>query len=252
MTDLKQSVADLNAAIRQLSGARDRLQRRLDGADLAGAPSAQAPATELSVEFGGPIGGTPTPLVQPLVALVVGHEPKRPGAVNRRSGLSEYVFNNDLANAIRRNLRVRNFIKSEIVFRQPEGYGQLPSKINVMNPALVVSLHANAYNERATGTETLYYRASENGKRLASLIQAETVRALQLADRGVKAKSSEDRGGYLLANTKAPAVICEPFFIDNDSDLSVALSRKSELAEAVSRAIERYFGFGNLNLNPTT
>ncbi|MCP4503027.1 MAG: N-acetylmuramoyl-L-alanine amidase, partial [Deltaproteobacteria bacterium] len=116
-------------------------------------------------------------------------------------------------------------------------YRALPKQINEHHPDLVVSLHCNAFNKKATGTETLYYHASTEGKRMASLLQRKIVDVLGLADRGIKPKHSEDRGGYLLRETNAPCVLAEPFFIDNNKDLKIAQANHSDLVRAYADAI---------------
>lgn len=73
---------------------------------------------------------------------------------------------------------------------------------------------------------------------MAAILLNALVSELRLPDRGIKPKTSEDRGGYLLRYTKAPAVISEPFFIDNDQDLSVARSDLEGLARAYASAID--------------
>jgi N-acetylmuramoyl-L-alanine amidase len=89
-----------------------------------------------------------------------------------------------------------------------------------------------------SGTEVLYYHTSQKGKQMAEILQNHLVTYLGLKDRGIKPKSAEDRGGYLLRYTNAPCVIAEPFFIDNDQDLSVAMLNKSGLADAYIKAID--------------
>jgi len=51
---------------------------------------------------------------------------------------------------------------------------------------------------------------------MAKILNTQLVKALGLKDRGIKVKTAEDRGGYLLKNIATPCVIAEPFFIDND------------------------------------
>lgn len=152
-----------------------------------------------------------------LCALVVGHTEGSPGASNRRSAVTEFGFNNDLA------IRIENKITDVEVQRiYRRTYRSLPGDINAFNPDFIVSLHCNAFNKRASGTEVLYYRKSGNGKDMADIFVNHLVNHLGLPNRGVKPRTSEDRGGYLLRYTKAPCIIVEPFFIDNDKDLVVA------------------------------
>ena len=171
--------------------------------------------------------------VRKLCALVIGHKKRSPGAVNENFGISEFDFNEDLAFRIEKKV---NAVDVQRVYRRT--YQELPDDINALNPDFIISLHCNAFNTRASGTEVLYYHRSEKGKMMAEILLKHLVEHLKLPNRGLKPKTAEDRGGYLLRYTKAPCVIAEPFFIDNDEDLSRALEDKDGLAEAYAQAIE--------------
>ncbi len=84
----------------------------------------------------------------------------------------------------------------------------------------------------------LYYHSSDAGRTIAEILQRCLVDFLSLPDRGIKPKTSEDRGGYLLRYTNAPCVIAEPFFIDNDHDLARAHEDLYGLAAAYTNAID--------------
>ncbi len=168
-----------------------------------------------------------------LCALVIGHKKRSPGAVNENENLTEFDFNDDLSLRIEKRVR-----KTDIQRVYRRTYSELPGDINALEPDFAVSLHCNAYNRKASGTEVLYYHASEKGKRMAEVVLKHLVDYLGLPNRGIKPKTSEDRGRYLLRYTNAPCVIAELFFIDNDSDLAVALRSKDDLAEAYAKAIE--------------
>jgi len=169
-----------------------------------------------------------------LCVLIVGHKESSPGAVNEGLGMSEFAFNDKLSVDIQEALTsadvsvVRAFRKS---------YKQLPSDVNEMYPDFIISMHCNAFNRRASGTEVLHYHRSVKGAQMARILQAGFIVALGLKNRGVIACGAEDRGGYLLRYTKAPCVIAEPFFIDNSNDLRIALSKRNKLVEAYSTAI---------------
>jgi len=168
-----------------------------------------------------------------LCALVIGHKKNSPGAVNEKDGLSEFDFNENLAMKIERKVRSTDIQR---VYRRT--YDTLPGDINLLNPHFVVSLHCNAYNGSASGTEVLYYHRSEAGKRIAQVLQNRLIECLGLRSRGIKAKTTEDRGGSLLRNTDAPCVIAEPFFIDNDDDLKKAKENLDALAAAYAAGID--------------
>lgn len=160
------------------------------------------------------------------IALVVGHKYGSPGACNRQQRLCEYEYNLALVDKI--HARLPDFTTR--VLR--ETYIGLPKKLNDLKPSLILSFHCNAYNSKASGTEMLFYYRSKRGFKTAQRIMDFIVPVLGLPDRGVKAKSSEDRGGYLLAYTNAPCIILEPFFIDNNKDLKRAQEVEEELIDA--------------------
>lgn len=174
-------------------------------------------------------------IVQPkkLCALVIGHKKSSPGAVNERAGLSEFDFNEDLA--IRIEKKIRN-AEVQRIYRRT--YKELPDDINALEPDFVISLHCNAFNTQVAGTEVLYYHKSEKGKKMAEILLKYLLEHLKLPDRGIKSRMAEDRGGYLLRYTKAPCLIAEPFFIDNNSDLARAQEDLDGLAAAYAAAID--------------
>lgn len=168
-----------------------------------------------------------------LCALVIGHKKTSPGAVNAALGLTEFAFNDDLARRIHQKTKS---VKVQLFYRRT--LETLPGDLNEIGPDFIVSLHCNAFNQRASGSEVLYYHQSPTGKRLAEILQQRLCACLGLPDRGIKPKTSEDRGGYLLRYSKAPCLIAEPFFIDNDLDLATAQENLDQLADAYAQAIE--------------
>lgn len=76
-----------------------------------------------------------------------------------------------------------------------------------------VSIHHNAFDGSAQGTETLVHsKATTEDVKLARLIQNELVAHLKLPDRGMKWKQLGVLGG---CPTSIPACLTEAFFIDS-------------------------------------
>ncbi len=169
------------------------------------------------------------------VALVIGHKEHSPGACNNVDDLCEFCFNEKLAKDISKVLEINN----ELVYREDGGsYSKLPFYINTnIKPNFIVSLHCNAFNTKASGTEVLYYHKSIKSRTMAEELQKNLVFALDLPDRGVKGRGTEDRGGFLLRYTNAPCVITEPFFIDNDKDLARVKERYDVVVAAYVKSI---------------
>jgi len=169
-----------------------------------------------------------------LCALVIGHKKKSPGAINVNKNITEFDFNEDLALRIEKKIE-----KSQIQRIYRRTYKQLPDDINELEPDFIVSLHCNAFDTKVSGTEVFYYHRSEKGKKMAEILLSHLVDHLKLPNRGIKPKTAEDQGGYLLRYTKKPCVISEPFFIDNDDDLAKAQEDIDGLAETYAKAIDQ-------------
>jgi len=166
-------------------------------------------------------------------ALVIGHKKSSPGAVNKDLGLTEFAFNESLAMAIEQKV---HDVEVQRIYRRT--YASLPDDVNEYEPDFIISLHCNAFNEKASGTEVLFYHRSNAGKTMAAILHKKLVAALGLKDRGIKPKTAEDRGGYLLKKTSAPCIISEPFFIDNNDDLKTVMDQHDDLVAAYASAIE--------------
>lgn len=166
-------------------------------------------------------------------ALVIGHKKNSPGAINENNNLDEFGFNEKLVFLIGKKVKKTNVTR---VYRRT--YATLPGDINELDPDFVISLHCNYYDRKTSGTEVLYHHKSRKGKEIAEILLKNLVEYLGLPDRGIKPKTVEDKGGYLLRYTAAPCLIAEPFFIDNDDDLARAMEDLDGLAEAYTKAID--------------
>lgn len=171
------------------------------------------------------------------VCIDVGHTPAKPGAVSEIA--NEYRQNIKLANELAICLH-RLQIIPVVVYR--ETYAGLPALINQTNADICISVHANAATSSdVSGTETLYCTGSVRSKKLADIMQAYMIAALDLRDRGIKPIRLGDRGGSLVAKTIMPHVIIEPYFLSNDDDLRIANARIDLLAINLSEACDEYF-----------
>jgi len=173
------------------------------------------------------------------IAIIVGHSHNSQGAVNAASGITEWKFNKGLAARVAEEMCQIPGFNPMIIYRTT--YADLPRRVNMTGCDIAISLHANAFDQKASGTETLYAVDRIESMWLAEKIQTQIVATLELRDRGIKAIGRADRGGFLLYNLAMPSVIVEGFFIDNDADLARATERKQELAKAITQACVEYF-----------
>ena len=107
---------------------------------------------------------------------------------------------------------------------------------------MFVSIHCNACNGTAQGTEVWQYYGSDAGETLARCIQNQIVDALGTVDRGVKGAKPGVNGLYVLSNTDAVAVLVELAFIDHEGDAGLLRSRQDEFARAIARGVTDYEG----------
>ena len=100
---------------------------------------------------------------------------------------------------------------------------------------IFVSIHCNAANTEAQGTEVECFGGGA-GKHLAQCIQSQIVGSLGTLDRGVKSMP------YLLVlkYTDMPACLVEMAFIDNDSDAELLANKQDEFARAIARGVTDY------------
>ena len=99
-----------------------------------------------------------------------------------------------------------------------------------------VSLHCNAANGEAHGTETCVHPCSARGKRLGNCIQRQIVDSLDTTDRGLKERPEL----IVLRATDMPAVLVELAFIDNDEDAELLMTRQDDFARAIARGVTDY------------
>ncbi|WP_279018165.1 N-acetylmuramoyl-L-alanine amidase family protein [Megasphaera elsdenii] len=99
-----------------------------------------------------------------------------------------------------------------------------------------VSIHCNAANGNARGTETECYIQTGNGGSLARFIQSQIIDSIDTVDRGVK----ERPGLLVLRYTDMPAVLVETAFIDNDDDALLLVQHWDDIARAIARGVTDY------------
>lgn len=121
----------------------------------------------------------------------------------------------------------------------------LRARVDIANNAgarLFVSIHENALNATASGTETYHFYYSNPGARaLAVLVHQQVLAALGLPDRGVKTA-----GFYVLKNTRMPAILVEGAFLTNprEAQLLADPAVRQRLAEAIGVGVAKYTAAG--------
>lgn len=98
---------------------------------------------------------------------------------------------------------------------------------------LFASIHCNAFNGKAQGTETLVYSLKSGSVPYAERIQKAIVSKLGTKDRGIKERPDL----RVLKKTTMPALLIETAFIDNVDDALLLKNRQDDFAKAIFEGI---------------
>lgn len=147
------------------------------------------------------------------VCIDAGHGGSDPGALGH--GLRESDINLDVAQRLADLMRASGW--TVYMTRTSDSTVSLSARTsyaNSHNASRFVSIHCNAFNQSAHGTETYSYTSgSSTSHSMRDRVNPQVVYALSTYNRGCKTA-----GFYVLRYTNMPAILCELAFIDNQSD----------------------------------
>ena len=165
------------------------------------------------------------------------------GAVNPNSGLRECDVAAEVGYRVKRYLEAAGcevqILQSDNLYYDSQYADRdvaVCAAANAWGADAFVSIHCNAANGNARGTEVECYSRMSDGDNLAQRIQNQIVAALDTVDRGVK----EMPGLIVLKHTDMPAVLVETAFIDNDDDADLLVNNWDGFARAIARGITDY------------
>ena len=121
---------------------------------------------------------------------------------------------------------------------QSNNLSGVPDAANNWGADIFVSIHCNAFNSIAKGTETCVYALGTNGATLGQEIQKRIVASLDTVDRGLK----ERPGLCVLRRTDMPAVLVETAFIDEATDNGLLSRRPEAFAAAIAEGVLAFTG----------
>lgn len=167
------------------------------------------------------------------IAAVIGHHKNSQGAWSPFLKKTEYAFNCEVC---------LNLPGTAEVFQRPDGNGypdqmnKLAKLLNPQNFDLVIELHFNKYdnvaNGKGHGVEVVAYPGSSSaiwGAKYCKAIAEE----YGIFNRGVKYATEGGRGWHFLKTQRAPALILEPFF--GDEEEAADFKDPARLAEVMDR-----------------
>ena len=116
---------------------------------------------------------------------------------------------------------------------------------NTAQADVMISIHQNSYpSENVTGTQVFFYEGSDQSRRLAEILQAET-RAFLNQTNNREARSSTSY--YILRQTEIPAVIIECGFLSSPREARLLGDDEYQerMAWAIYQGIVKFFNAEN-------
>lgn len=179
------------------------------------------------------------------VFLNPGHAPggiPDTGAKNAETGLRECDVAKNIADLVEKYLvaagvEVVGNVQSDNLYYDSD-YHQpcVCAEANASGADIFVSIHCNAFDCEAHGTETYAYASGGEGEKLAGCINNQIVDALGTLDRGVKYRQDY----IVLKHTDMTAVLVETAFIDSDIDEPLLRAKQDDFARAIARGVTDY------------
>jgi N-acetylmuramoyl-L-alanine amidase len=188
------------------------------------------------------------------LALVVGHEKDRPGALLHGGG-HEYQYNSKVAQRAQAFAKEVLFDELEVfvVYRDGIGISGAYEKVADLDPDAVIELHFNAFNKRVVGTELLYHDDKDKEPQverafaehvLSGLYQLFRPNAPKESKvlRGAKDLPRGHRGWYNVSRVlDFPSILVEPFFGDTPSDAKLARELLDDYAKELCALTLEFF-----------
>ena len=188
---------------------------------------------------------------KPVVVIDAGHGGNDPGKIGI-DGTLEKDINLQIAKRLKQYLEASDV---EVVLTRDSDNGLYSEKdsrkkmadmtkrceiINDASPDLTVSIHQNSYHqEDISGGQVFYYKKSENGKKLAEILQDRF--DYVLGEKNTRLAKPNDNY-YLLLHVRTPIVIVECGFLTNwkESALLNSEDYQDRLAWTIHMGIMKY------------
>ena len=111
--------------------------------------------------------------------------------------------------------------------------------IEKADPVLAVSIHQNSFSAGTKGAQVFYYTGSEEGKKLANIIQGSIRDAV--GDDNHRVEKAND-SYYMLRKVSCPLVIVECGFLSNPEEETLLCDQKyqEKMARGICEGIENF------------
>ena len=144
-----------------------------------------------------------------------------------------------LDTAARLETKLKSLGYQTVMTRRSDYFISLPQRVSTANRyknAIFVSIHYNyTWKQQVSGLETFY--STEEGKRLAQLVQSSPIRRTRTVDRSAKYARF-----YVIRNTTLPSILVEGGFVSNAEERDRMKSGwfRESIAQGIADGIQRY------------
>lgn len=185
------------------------------------------------------------------VVVDAGHGGFDPGKVGINNELEKDI-NLSIAVKLKEKLEEKNITvimtrTEDVALNDDSASGKKTSdmrnRVKIINDAaadVCISIHQNSYTSKEVkGAQVFYYSKSDEGKKLAELIQGALKETL---NDGNKRKEKANDNYYMLLKSECPSVIVECGFLSNWEDATNLKDEfyQDKVAGAICSAVERY------------
>ena len=196
----------------------------------------------------------PPPVAKPKnlegrrVAICVGHSRAGDFGATAPGGVTEYAWNKPIAHKVKANLEALGcevLVVDEYGYLTDLSYSQamdfVATQVKDFEAELVVELHFNSSSDRSVrGFETLI-TGSQRGTILGNCLQDAMAELFTgEPNRGVKARTRNQRGSAFLFKCAPPAAILEPLFASNVGSWDTYKNRRDDIAHAYTMGLINY------------
>ena len=144
-----------------------------------------------------------------------------------------------LDTAFRLESKLKSLGYQTVMTRRSDYFISLPQRVSTANRyknAIFVSIHYNyTWKQQVSGLETFY--STEEGRRLAQLVQNNLIRRTKTVDRSAKYARF-----YVIRNTTLPAILVEGGFVSNATERDRIKSGwfRESIAQGIVDGIQSY------------
>lgn len=183
------------------------------------------------------------------LVVIPGHEKRSSGAVaNKFLGVkNEYEFAMKVSEKMHK-IAAEEGVELHVCVRDGVGISGAYAKARLVDPDAVIELHFNAFDQKASGTEVLFYDDCDRDPKAEEAFVKCLLGNLYdvygrkgKSKRGGKELKFGERGWFSTSRMMScPSVIVEPFFGDNEKEAKMASEKIDALAKSLVKSFKEY------------